>query len=523
MKRARWLGLKLFILFVCLYLLTSGGRIVSSDGNTMYLLTRSIVEERTVAIPYGNGYTGADGRLYPKAGIGQALLSAPFYVVGRAVYERSGFSEAERGYVMRFATAAVEPFAAAIAVVLLLHVCFCLGYGVKSSLALALAFGFATPIWVYSKSFLTEPLTTALLLGSVFGLLAFKRSGRRRHLVVAGLCAGMTVLVKYAMLLAVVPIIIFFLGSCFPMKHRSSELSTFSGLCRLLAFGIPLALCALVALWYNNARFGNMLASGYGLEVSREGFGTPILVGLFGQLFSSGKSIFLYAPVLVLSWSGFSVFKRKFGAEALLFGSIFVVNVLFYSKFISWAGDGSWGPRYLIPFVPLLLVPVGSLLSSPTVGRLVWTGFMLLAVAGFLVQVGGVSIYFGSYLREIGEFPYAREFTDPRFLSDSHFIPNYSPVYGHWKMLVRNVRLHMEGRYPRIPLSSYAEVGSRIPIDEDARKELLRGLDFWFTYLLYVGKWKTAYWFIILIAGGVGAISGWLAARTLFSRRLAFA
>ena len=265
MTKARWLGLKLFVLFVCLYLLTSGGRIVSSDGNTMFLLTRSIVEEQTIAIPYGNGYEGADGRLYPKAGIGQAILSVPFYIVGRAVYERSGFGETERGYIMRFATSAIEPIAAAIAVVLLLHICFCLGYGVKSSLALSLAFGFATPLWVYSKSFLTEPLTTALLLGAILGLLAFKRSGRRRHLFIAGLCAGVVVLTKYAMVLAVVPIIVFFLASCFPMKHRSSELSAFSGACRLLAFGIPLAACAAVALWYNYARFGSILESGYAM------------------------------------------------------------------------------------------------------------------------------------------------------------------------------------------------------------------------------------------------------------------
>jgi hypothetical protein len=523
MKKARWLGLKLFILFICLYLLTSGGRIVSSDGNTMFLLTRAIVEEHSIAVPYGNGYPGADGRLYPKAGIGQALLSAPFYIAGRAVCQRVGFNDTERDYVMRFATASVEPFAAALAVVLLLQVCFCLGYGAKSSLALALAFGFSTPIWVYSKSFLTEPLTTALLLASVLGLLAFKRSGRRRHLFVSGLCAGMTVLVKYAMLMAVAPIVVFFLASCFPMKHRSSELSVFSGLGRLFIFSIPLVLCGIVALWYNQARFGSVLASGYGLEVSREGFGTPLLVGLFGQLFSSGKSIFLYAPVLVLSWSGFYFFKRKFAAEAFLFASIFIINALFYSKFISWAGDGSWGPRYLIPFIPLLLVPIGSLLSSPTISRSIWAVFVVLAVVGFLVQVGGVSIYFGSYLREIGEFPYKREFNDPRFLSDSHFIPNYSPVHGHWKMLARNAQLHLKGEYPRIELRPYAGMEGRIPVDEEARKELLNGLDFWFTYLLYVGRWKTAYWLIVLILGGLGTICGGLAARTLFSRNLAFA
>ena len=519
MTRARWLGIKLFIFFLSIYLLTSGGRIVSSDGNTMFLLTQSIVEKHTIAIPYGNGYVGQDGRLYPKAGIGQAILSVPFYALARAAYHRSGFGELESGYILRFVTSAIEPVAAAVAVVLLLHICFCLGYGVRTSVALSFAFGLTTPLWVYSKDFLTEPLTTALLLGSILGLLAFKRSGRRRHLFLSGVCAAMLVLTKYAMVLAVVPIIVFFVGSCLPMKHRSSELSGFSTICRLSAFGAPLVACALIALWYNHARFGSVFESGYNAETTREGFGTPLPVGIYGQLFSSGKSIFLYAPILISAWGGFSLFRRKFGAEALLFASIFVVNVLFYAKFISWAGDGSWGPRYLIPFIPLVLIPVGSLLSSETAGKLTWGFFIFLAVAGLIVQLGGVAIYFGSYMREIGEFPYTREFNDPRFLSDSHFIPNYSPAYGHWKMLVRNVRLHMEGKLPKVPLSSYGEGKTRIPLDEGARKELLTGLDFWFTYLLYVDRWKNAYWLIVAVLAAAATVSGGFAARSLLLRR----
>ncbi|MFH0777171.1 MAG: hypothetical protein V2A71_00935 [Candidatus Eisenbacteria bacterium] len=529
MTRGRWLGLRLFVFFFCLYLLTMSGIIVSSDGNTMFLLTQSIVDGKTLAIPYGNGYPGEDGRLYPKAGIGQAVLSAPFYLLAKVVYGWSGLGEAESGYFLRFVTATVEPFMAALAVVLFLHVCLCLGFGTRVSLVLSAAFGLTTPLWVYSKSFLTEPFTTALLLGSVLGLLAFKRSGRRRHLFLAGLCAAVTVLTKYSMVLAVGPIVVFFFGSCLPMKHRSTELSVFSAACRVLAFCTPLLACVAIALWYNHARFGNIFASGYGAEISREGFGTPLLVGIYGQLFSSGKSIFLYAPVLALSWSGFSLFRRKLGAEALLFVSIFVINLLFYSKFVSWAGDGSWGPRYLVPFVPFLLVPVGSLLSSENVGRLLWSTFVFLAVVGLLVQIGGVSIYFGSYLREIKEYPYKKEFTDPRFLSDSHFIPNFSPVWGHWKMLARNASLHARGEFPDVPLVAYADAGSnrgaerRIPLDEGGRQELLKGLDFWFTYLLYVGKWKRVYWLAVALLGLCAALSGWLSARRFFDRRLSSA
>jgi hypothetical protein len=521
MTRPKWLGLTVFLFFLCVYLLTTGGGIVSSDGNTMFLLTAGIVEQGSISIPYGNGYLGPDGKLYPKAGIGQAVLAAPFYMLARAVYNASGFSEVERGYVLRFVTATLEPFAAAVAVLLLLYVCFCLGYDVKTSLALSFAFGLTTPIWVYSKSFLTEPLTTALILGSVLSLLTFKRSGRRRHLFLAGLCASMCVLTKYAMALAVIPIVVFFAGSCLPMKHRSSELSALSFATRLLAFGTPLVLGVLVAFWYNQARFGSIFATGYGSETSVEGFGTPLLVGLYGQLFSSGKSIFLYAPVLVVSWAGFVHFRRKLGAEALLFLSIFVINLLFYSKFLSWAGDGSWGPRYAVPFVPLLLVPIGSLLSSETAGRLVWGGFLLLAVIGFAVQLGGVGIYFGSYLREIGEYPYTREFTDPLFLSKSHFVPNYSPVYGHWKMLVRNLRLHARGEMPAVSVYSYEGKEARIPLDESSRKELLTGLDFWFAYLRYAGRWKAQYWIVVAALAVVGFASGWLALKNLTPRRQA--
>jgi hypothetical protein len=521
MTKPRWLGLTVFLFFLSVYLLTTGGGIVSSDGNTMFLLTSSIVEQGSISIPYGNGYPGPDGKLYPKAGIGQAVLAAPFYMLARAVYNASGFGDVEKGYVLRFVTSTLEPFAAAVAVLLLLYVCFCLGYSVRTSLALTLAFGLTTPVWVYSKSFLTEPLTTALILGSVLSLLTFKRSGRRRHLFLAGLCASACVLTKYAMVLAVVPIIVFFVGSCLPMKHRSSELSALSFVTRLLAFGSPLLFGVAVALWYNHARFGSIFATGYGAETSIGGFSTPLLVGLYGQLFSSGKSIFLYAPVLVASWAGFVHFRRKFGAEALLFLSIFAVNLLFYSKFLSWAGDGSWGPRYIIPFVPLLLVPIGSLLSSESAGRLLWGAFVFLAVVGFVVQLGGVGIYFGSYLREIGEYPYTREFTDPLFLSNSHFVPNYSPAYGHWKMLVRNLRLHAKGETPTVPVYSYEGKDARIPLDEGSRKELLTGLDFWFTYLRYAGKWKVQYWLVVAVLAMVGSVSGWFAFRNLSLKRQA--
>ena len=40
---------------LCVYLASAGGRIVASDEHTMFLLTQSLVERHTVAVPEGNG------------------------------------------------------------------------------------------------------------------------------------------------------------------------------------------------------------------------------------------------------------------------------------------------------------------------------------------------------------------------------------------------------------------------------------------------------------------------------------
>ena len=67
-------GKALFFSLLLLYGATMSGTIASSDGHTMFLLTRSIVERGAVDVPGGNTLAGRGGLAYPKAGIGQALL-----------------------------------------------------------------------------------------------------------------------------------------------------------------------------------------------------------------------------------------------------------------------------------------------------------------------------------------------------------------------------------------------------------------------------------------------------------------
>jgi hypothetical protein len=131
---------------------------------------------------------------------------------------------------------------------------------------------------------------------------------------------------------------------------------------------------------------------------------------------------------------------------------VWAVALVMYGTFEHWAGDGSFGPRYLVPLLPLACLPLAFALMHASRARraLAW----LLAVAGLLVQVGGVAIYFGAQMREAGDYPYTRALNDPRFMSESHFNPRYTPIAGHWRMLVRNASEHVHGQAPRVSVAS---------------------------------------------------------------------
>jgi hypothetical protein len=235
------------------------------------------------------------------------------------------------------------------------------------------------------------------------------------------------------------------------------------------------------------------------------GFTTPLFVGVYGLLFSPGKSFFLYAPLTILVFPALSRFRRTNRLELYLFAGLFIVNLIFFAKFMAWAGDGSWGPRYLISTLPLFVLPIGSLLQTSKVVRKIAIG---LTVLGFLIQVGGVSIYLGNYLREIGEFPLTKNFDDPEFFYRSHFIPNYSPVIGHWEMLARNVRVNFSEEKPNFRIAS---TGARIPLSEEDKLNLLYTLDFWFMYLSYAGIGGER---ILAAVLALGLVTVWLGFRT---------
>jgi len=462
-RTARWLAVTAFLAFV----LTGGGRIVGSDEVTMLDLAQALLHGG-IAVPPGATLDGPDRLHYTKNAAGQAILALPLVAAAEAA--TSSVPEARRVLAVRFVVSFFNALVTACVLAVFYRAARRLGVRPAPALAAAAMLGLTTPVWVYAKSFMAEPLQALGLLLALSGS-AGAAAGERRAAVWAGVGVALAVSVKLSM----APIA---LACLLPLAGapRASWIAPLAG------FAIALGGHAL----YDIARFGTPFETGYGAQATPSAYSTPLLVGLYGLLLSSGKGIAWFAPGVWLMPAGGAAMRQAGPAPARVGRAVKVacaVALLLYAPFEHWAGDGSFGPRYLVPLLPLAFLLVAFALERARAARKALA--VALAVAGLIVQIGGVAIYFGAQMREAGDYPYTRALSDPRFMSDSHFNPRFSPIAGHWEMLVRNAREHVARRGPR--LAGGDDVDPRVGVGARDQQALLHALDFWWLYARYAG------------------------------------
>ena len=486
-RRAPGAAWRLALAAALLFAASGGGRIVGSDEVTMLEVSRAMLHGH-LDVPEGATLAGRDGRFYSKNAAGQAVLALPLTAL--AELGTHALPPARR----ELATRAVFSFFNAVIGALVLAACFAtsrfLGASGGAAFAGALLLGFTTPFWVYAKSFMAEPLE-ALGLLLALGWSARARAGEPH----AERIAAVGLVLAVASKLSVLPLAIACLAPLLGAPRAAWRWP-------LAGIAVALALHGL----YDFARFGTPLETGYGAQASPAAFTTPLWVGLYGLVFSSGKGVLWFAPALWLVFSGVRAMTRRApdppdrplaAARAVAAaGALLAIGLalVLYGRFQHWAGDGSFGPRYLVPVLPLAFLPVTFALNNPgdrRTRRDARIAAWVLGVLGFAVTLGGVGIYFGAEMREAGDYPYTLPLDDPHFMESSHFNPRFSPILGHWSMLRRNVALHLAGRAPRLLANSDAagsgRSDTRIGLDAANQSRLLFGLDFWWCYAAYAG------------------------------------
>jgi len=119
---------------------------------------------------------------------------------------------------------------------------------------------------------------------------------------------------------------------------------------------------------YNTVVFGGPLSLGYShselwQEQHHTGFMSltlPHWEAFWGITFSSFRGLFLLSPLMLLALPGFCLWYRsgEHRTEFWVALSSTAAMILFNSSSIMWWGGFAIGPRYLLPMLPLMAMPI---------------------------------------------------------------------------------------------------------------------------------------------------------------------
>ncbi len=490
-----------FLAALGVYLTTTGGSFATDLAS--YEVTKNLVEHGSVAMSYNvldtEAERGVDGRYYAPVGIGHPLFGIPLYAAARAFQSLTGVRLGKPESLTKAAVVSGSAVAAAGCVAMAFLLAWKVAGSVRGAAVAAAALAFGTILWPYSKFGFNAPLAALCLATAVYGVWVGARERRAAALALGGIALGYAILTRHEMGVATLPVATWlFLETRHDRRQRATS---------ALLVGTPVATAIVLWAFYNYVRFGHPLDTGL-LRDPNVRFDTPLLVGLHGLLLSPGRSLFLYNPVTLAGLAGLLLLARHDRNTALLFGGLALVFLPVYAKLHQWDGGESYGPRYLVPILPFLVVPLASwftpatpLLRPSLGGKFSWTpgepktptpqrtrigriAFAGLVSASILVQLPGVLVDFSKVQRS-----YARA------------RPNYSIALTRYTWEAAPLVLNTRTAVTAIPQNLRYLAGRATPPpvtraapeqDRDFAQQFAFSLDFWWLYLFYLGALPAA-------------------------------
>jgi hypothetical protein len=402
----------LFLLTFVAYAYFYGGGGWNQNAN--FDLTRAIAERHTFAIDAYYQNTGDisthAGHIYANKAPGLSLLAAIPYALGL----RS----------MWLCTIAICATSDALLIVLI--------YAYSRSMKLAILFAFGTYIFAYSTVFFAH-VPTALFL-----FLAFVKRDKPS---LVGAALGLAVLCNYAALPAAIVI-----AALIAVERPRAIAGVIAG-------GFPFAIFLIV---YQTICFGGPFRTA--VEATTENFKTrgaflgvftlPRLDVAFMLLFSRYRGLFFLSPFLIFVFAGAMIVIRKRDtaalggdnetpprAAALHALMVFLSFLIVSASFNGWHGGSAIGPRYLLPAVPFLVVPMMSVVNRM---RPLW------------IILGAISITFNFAIVAVNPLP-SRTIADPIFrytfpLLIEGKLPSDTPPFPPyaWKLALGHVSVNRQ-------------------------------------------------------------------------------
>jgi hypothetical protein len=392
----RWtIAVGIFLVVSVVYMLSGPGRIDIIDGQLRYEVTVNLLNEgrpviRDPALRWA-GLPGRERSLYSYYNAGASIAGLPFVWLGRVVNR----NEETQRFLFSLTSAVAGGLIAASVYI------FYRMLGVQNHAALGWVgvSTFGTLIWPLATSTFDQVQHAALVLLAV---LLGRASARRDSIwlaVAGGLAAAalLNYLETYLLLIPALALSTLSWNGRFDFGQGSCN--------RCLGFLVTSGIGVVGWLTYNAVRFGEPFY--FAAKLPEPGHPAASILtspvpGFLGLLVSPGKSILLYSPPLVLGLLGLRGLRRKDPVLGLVLMAVSAVQLFFVSSLRFFGSDWAWGPRYLVPLLPLWALAF-PFVSTATIRRSIQ---IALVSVGVLVQLMGLSLDHQRFFFERGLPPF---------------------------------------------------------------------------------------------------------------------
>jgi hypothetical protein len=412
---AKRICLLFFMTLNFFFLVTSGGRVRTIDEVSVDLQAESLALHGNTTVPQaealGTFYGKKDRWGQPRApyGTAQAVLVLPWHFAGRMLRAvLPGIPARSKDLFLDAVVASSSATFAALAAALAFLIFCRLGMDVKRALWATVMIALATPLFAYSAWFFSEPLVAVLMLTAALVLFTGETETPipPKLAALAGIFLGVALWVRPSHLIALP---VFFLALL--IRDRKKALAA------AFTLAVVMGIFGGAYLARNEIYFRSPFEFGYP-DVAEGGrhlntFRTPMATGLFGFLFSPGKSAFLFAPPIVLAIVGLRRLWNRDAGLAVVAAGLPLIYLLFFARYTQWEGGYCVGPRYLVPALVVLCLGLGPMFADA--GQWMRKLAVILFVAGVFVQVISISTSFledqatGSYYD--GQWNYRMEYS----------------------------------------------------------------------------------------------------------------
>ncbi len=357
------------------------------------------------------GLHGRGGQIFSWYGIGQSLLMLPADLLGTWIAHWQVFSGYEDDPAIRsiFVSYTTNILINVLTAMIGFRFLRQLRFGVKESVVGVLALMLCTTHLHYTQNMMENNYIMLLTLVGFSYQYEWLRGGNARALLVGSLALGLNLLTRVTAGIDLIAAGIFLVLVLWFERARGTTMWP-----RLIAYcktAVPVyAAFTLIERWYSYYRFGSWTQS-YIPIFAREQrlqdpslpanfpWSTPFHEGVLGALFKPEKSIFLFDPLflftlflLVMLWSRTGAEVRAYAVASLV---LVAGYISFYARYTYWAGDFSWGDRYVstpVQMSAMLALPL-LLAYRRNLRAWVWgTGIAFIAVS-LVIQIASLALW----------------------------------------------------------------------------------------------------------------------------------